>query len=298
MTIKIFVFYGSYFVFPALVIFWFMLFGEKRWVKLLGALGFVLCVVFIYARFIEPRILLIKSHDLILQENGTPIKAVVFADTHNGHLFRNTVSLDRVIDQVNGLRPDLVIIPGDFVYHIDVEEMDTVLASLQKLSAPAYAVTGNHDVGKPGPDVGDELRDTLGRFGIEVIDNRVESIKIKGERIFMLGLSDIWEGKTDYSVIDTVATDDLVFGLAHNPDTAYEIEQTEKIDVLFSGHTHGGQVRLPVLYKWAIPTKYDFDQGLYDIHGMNVFVTPGVGMVGLPFRFLMPPRIDVVNLKI
>ena len=71
---------------------------------------------------------------------------------------------------------------------------------------------------------------------------------------------------------------------------------------MLAGHTHGGQIRIPLLYKHMIPTRWPFDKGLYiypsRTGGRLVYVTPGTGMVGLPMRFLMPPRIDILTVHL
>jgi len=87
--------------------------------------------------------------------------------------------------------------------------------------------------------------------------------------------------------------------LTHNPDTAFEVPASINYDLMLAGHTHGGQIRIPGLYKKVIPTEYPFDKGLYRlaIDGQTrlVFVSPGTGMVGLPFRFNIPPQIDILT---
>ena len=90
--------------------------------------------------------------------------------------------------------------------------------------------------------------------------------------------------------------------LTHNPDTAEVVPDTFDYDLMLAGHTHGGQLRLPLLYKRAIPTQWPFDKGLhvYPSGGGDrlVYVTPGTGMVGLPMRFLMPPQVDMITLRV
>ena len=98
-------------------------------------------------------------------------------------------------------------------------------------------------------------------------------------------------------MLNKINKEKLSIVLTHNPDSIYEFPKTD-VDLVIAGHTHGGQIRLPFIYKYAIPCKYDFDKGFYYLRNMNIFVSPGLGMVGLPFRFLMPPEIDVLNVGI
>ncbi len=87
--------------------------------------------------------------------------------------------------------------------------------------------------------------------------------------------------------------------LTHNPDTALSYAPNHYPDLTLAGHTHGGQVRIPYLYKRMIPVlgvDILWDQGLYRYKNGQVFVTSGIGEVGLPLRFLIPPVIDVLEL--
>ncbi len=81
----------------------------------------------------------------------------------------------------------------------------------------------------------------------------------------------------------------------HNPDTTLSYRKNIA-DLTIAGHTHGGQIRLPLIYKFAIPCKGDFDQGLYQSTTGKTFVTSGLGEVGLPMRLGIPPVIDILEL--
>ena len=83
--------------------------------------------------------------------------------------------------------------------------------------------------------------------------------------------------------------------MAHNPDTALEYENSIP-DITICGHTHGGQIRIPFLYKQTIPCEGNFDQGLYETKYGKVFVTAGLGEVGLPMRLGIPPTIEILEL--
>src|SRR5690242_19424216 len=100
----------------------------------------------------------------------------------------------------------------------------------------------------------------LSPYDLQVIDNEKIALTIKGRSITLVGLSDIWEGKTKYALTRNLPENTLNLVLVHNPDAAYEMPN-DSVDLVVSGHTHGGQIRIPFLYKSAIPTQYDFDEG-------------------------------------
>lgn len=300
--IKTIIFYGSYLVFPFLAATGYFLFKKKsiKW-KIILALLLFIGILFVFARFIEPQKLDIKNQKI---EAGLPdIEIAVFSDLHYG-IYKNTVNINKIVEKVNGENPDIVLIPGDFAYYLDNEHISIVLSGIEKLKAPSFAVIGNHDIGfardgKDEKDISKNLIEFLESAGINVLNNNIEEIEIRGNKIKIIGLDDFWSGKADYSLIGQVKMEDNVIVLAHNPDAVYEfpMEYRANADLVISGHTHGGQMRIPFLYKFAIPSEYDFDSGLYNIEGVKVFVTSGIGMTGLPLRFLIPPRIDIIEIE-
>ena len=120
--------------------------------------------------------------------------------------------------------------------------------------------------------------------------------KIPNTEINILGLGDNWAKEDDLSQLENYKEEDKLIVIAHNPDST--LNYTNNIpDLTVSGHTHGGQIRLPWIYKFVIPCEGPFDQGLYQTEKGQVFVTSGLGEVGLPMRFLIPPVIDILELK-
>jgi hypothetical protein len=263
----------------------------------------LLSIIFIYARFIEPKILIIRHEALQIhnqkkegEAQNKKIKIAIFSDMHLG-VFKNALPLNKIIEALNKENPDIVIIPGDFVYHIKKEKIKQTFKELEKIKAPVYAVTGNHDVGEPGENVAPILRKTLKDLKIHIIDDKIEKINIKGIDLTIIGFKDIWEKDIDLNLLNNLKKEDNVIVVSHNPDSVYEFPANSNIDLVICGHTHGGQIRLPFVYKLAIPTEHDFDRGFYKINNMNIYVTSGTGMVGLPLRFFIPPELIIMEVK-
>lgn len=294
LATKLFIFYFSHLIWPYIlfgILYTFK--GQKLpWTYFLVlALGLVLA----YARFVEPSLLIVRTTEVqIAKKLNQDLTIAVFSDTHFG-IFKNAVSAERITAQVNNIKPDLVLIPGDFLYELDPQDIQSALAGFKNLKAQAYAVTGNHDEQAPGPDYGDLLTESLKINNIKVLNNSSSAFS---DELQIIGLSDLWAGHYDSEVLNELHNDKLNILLSHNPDMAYKLKPNKNIDLIVAGHTHGGQVRLPWIYKRMIPSKFNFDKGLYfNQNSYQVFVTSGTGMVGLPFRFLMPPRIDVLKIK-
>jgi len=280
--LKIFIFYASYLVFPLL---YFSV--AKRWKVLI-----LFSLLFIYARFIEPNLLFVNHYKI---KTGFKAKYALFSDIHLG-LYNNEKILERIVAKINALKDiDAVLIAGDFTYEPKIANMPILFKPLSKIKVPVYAVLGNNDCEKPGPKLKKELKKILKQLNVRVLEN--ESIKLKGVNI--LGLGSLCAHNSNINLISTFKKEDNLVVLTHDPDVALEYNTSKDFpDLSLMGHTHGGQIRIPYLYQKMIPIYGDvaWDQGLYQYKNTQVFVTSGIGMIGLPLRFLIPPVIDVLEL--
>jgi predicted MPP superfamily phosphohydrolase len=249
-------------------------------------------VLFIYARFIEPQMLFVNHYQI---QTGFKAKYALIADMHLG-IYNNQYILGRTVEKINAMDDiDAVMIAGDFTYEPQFGDMRELFVPLSKLKVPVFAVLGNHDCERPGPKVRTALVKILREYGVKLITNRVA--KLKG--VTIVGLGSRWAREDEVSLLDSYTSEEKLIVLTHNPDTALSYAPNHYPDLTLAGHTHGGQVRIPYLYKRMIPVlgvDILWDQGLYRYKSGQVFVTSGIGEVGLPLRFLIPPVIDVLEL--
>jgi len=280
LYVKFFIYYGSWLVFPLL--YWFI---KKHWLIMI-----VLSLLFIYARFVEPQLLFVNHYKI---ETGFKAKYALIADLHLG-MYNDESILERVVEKINNEEIDAVLIAGDFTYEPQFYDMKKLFYALKEINVPVYAVLGNHDCQQPGPDIRDELEEVLTSYGVEVITNKV----IEHNGITIVGLGSLWASDDDIALLNKYSAEDNVVVLTHNPDTTLDYMPNHHPDLTLAGHTHGGQVRIPYLYKKIIPVRGDilWDQGLYSFEDEKVFVTSGIGEIGLPLRFLIPPAIDILEL--
>ncbi len=257
-----------------------------------------------YGRFVEPRLLISHEETIILDGaslDSPSIRVALFGDPHLGR-FGNAMPMERIAKRINSENVDAVLVAGDLTYHPKVDKIPELFAPLEKIEAPLFIVFGNHDVGLPGPDLTNPLLKALSDINVAVVHNRSHEIIINDHPVIIGGTSDLWQRQMDFDFGDAFSQNETVLLLTHNPDMAAHIPDSLNYDLLLAGHTHGGQIRLPFLYQKIIPTDYPFDKELHTYPAPSgdklVYVTTGTGMVGLPMRFAMPPRIDILTIHL
>ncbi len=223
-----------------------------------------------------------------------PLRLVALGDLHFDPVCDETY-LARVVDLVNGLQPDLIAYTGDFVSR-NLDRVGDLAILLARAQAPlgAYAIEGNHELWTNTPYV----QAMLDRHaGIRMLRNA--SIPLPGEdNIYLTGLDSLSVGTLHPEVLNRTPSDSRHILLAHEPDSFPSLVDP-RIRLQISGHTHGGQVRLPlygalVLPKWG----RDFQQGLYtSSDGRQLYVNRGIGTLGFHHRFNCRPEITVFELS-
>jgi hypothetical protein len=215
--------------------------------------------------------------------------------------------LHAAIGMVNGLRPDLVVLTGDFVtapglsrgretFRQAALTAEPCARLLQQMQAAhgLWAVLGNHDCfTNPGVVAG-----ALRTQGIQVLANRSAAIESSGVRFWLGGVDDVLGGGADLdSTLRQVPEDEATILLVHEPDYADYVAR-RPVDLQLSGHSHGGQVRIPFLGPLYLPRmarKYVW--GLYRIGGLTLYTNPGLGTLGVPVRWNCPPEITLLRLR-
>jgi uncharacterized protein len=203
--------------------------------------------------------------------------------------------LARIVRRVNGLKPDLVVLTGDFVTR-SAEEFSPNLVVLNQLHSvdKTLAVMGNHDVWT-NPTV---IQDALEAAGVQVLNNQVATLQRQSARLLIAGVNDVWAKRDRLDqVLAALPSEGAAILLAHEPDFAERSAATGRFDLELSGHSHGGQVKLPFV-KRIVPHLADkYPIGQYTVGNMIQYTNRGVGMSGLPLRFNCRPEITVFTLK-
>ncbi len=255
---------------------------------------FFLSLWFLYARFIETKLIKIrreKFQNERIQMKG--FRVALISDLHMG-VFKGEKFLKRVVKKINSEKPDFVIIAGDLINEPSNEQLFSIFRCIKDINVPIMAVTGNHDCRMPGTVPVEEVREVLKPF-LLVIDN--DFAYLNSRKTAILGFSDLDENKIKWELLDNLRKDYLNIVVAHNPDTAYLIKEKYPVDLVLAGHTHGGQIFLPPLSDFLIPCKNKFRRGWYQVNGRSVYVSSGLGEVILPMRFLLPPEIVIMDIQ-
>lgn len=266
---------------------------SKRIIAFILVLGFIVLAW----GFVEPYTLRVKEvsisdKDIPASFNNTRI--VFVSDIHHGPFFSES-RVKNLVSKVNGLKPDIILLGGDYIYH-GWKYVRPVFSELSNLKAAIgiYGVLGNHD--RWGIE---EMSEIMKNAGIELLNNRAVWVSKGNERIKIGGVADTSEEIQDINpTINDVKNSDFVMLLSHNPDFVEEI-RSRKIDFVFSGHTHGGQVTFFGLWAPSIPSSYGqkYRAGIIETDYTKVLVTKGVGTVYIPVRFFAQPEIVLIQLK-
>ena len=288
-------FYLSYLLFP---LFFFSLYAG--WVKIFSLhesiFAFFMSSLLIYARFIEPHMIRINHVQYILAKEKPlpkPVRVALIADLHIGLFSGHERQLKQIVQKINQQQPDFVVVAGDWTYEPE-NKLAEELAVLKQIEAPVYSVNGNHDEQYPGPPIQQLLKDALEVNNVMDIEGKI--VEFDGFRL--IGVGDLWAGKADMRYMPELPQDKPWLILSHNPDTVDMVPDLPTRPLMLSGHTHGGQVELPWLTSYVMKkvSILGHKRGLYHHDNADVFVSVGTGMVGVPFRFCVPPTIDIIEL--
>lgn len=216
--------------------------------------------------------------------------------------------LRQVVDRVNRLQPDAVFLTGDFVSDI-LGNRDFALGAARQCAQilsgiqckRVYAILGNHDVAVDAKQVTAALEAN----GIPVLRNAYMPFDFAGGRIWLAGLDDVIEGHPDPDLAIPASIrnrpNEPVVLLCHAPDYADTLlshPAGKSVALMLSGHTHGGQVRLPFFGALELPIwGKKYVEGSFQLGSMQLYVNRGIGTTGAPFRLNCPPEITLFTLQ-
>ena len=257
----------------------------------------------LWAFYFEPSSLVTRH--VAIQVPGWPYgkpgtKIAVLADLHVGSPYWGMEKLKLLVDRTNAEQPDLVVLLGDYVInHMATGKFvppEAIASGLKHLRAPlgVVAVLGNHDWWLDG----NRVTQSFQKAGIVVLENQVVRISNKGNAFWIAGIADKMTRTPEIDqALGQVTDANPVILITHNPDIFPDVPA--RVSLTIAGHTHGGQVNLPLLGPPIIPSRYGqrFAYGHIVEGGRHLFVSSGVGTSIIPVRFRVPPEIVLLTLE-
>ena len=261
-------------------------------------LATILVGSYLYARYIEPNLLIVNREKLESSYLQAPLKIVFFGDTHLGE-FNDNDQLDRIVAKINAENPDLVIFTGDLIgssgdFTADPEAIAQSLGQIQATYAKV-AVIGNHEYALLDQYNYEDLMEA-GGFTV-LVDDWLDITELN---VRLLGLDDVYRGNPDTTLADEALDGTYNILITHEPDIVDKMA-SDQVQLVLAGHTHGGQISLPYLTEKILPANgKKYVKGLFSIGSegqTKLFVTKGTGMTKLPFRFMNVPEIVAIEVS-
>jgi predicted MPP superfamily phosphohydrolase len=250
-----------------------------------------------YATLFEPNRLKISRTSVPIKWLPPGLDGLRIVLMSDFHLFPFTSAdlIQHAIRQADTLQPDIVLFAGDFVYS-EAEaayELSPILAQLNS-KLGSFAVLGNHDHVKGAAVV----QHALTRSGIEVLNNRGVTLSVGLSDFYLAGMDSMAGGAPNVRAAFAARRGNApTLVLAHEPDTIDYYSQRAPIDLQLSGHSHGGQIRLPGIGPVILPLwGRRYPRGLYQVKDSQLFTSQGIGTVDLPVRINCPPEIAEITL--
>ncbi len=259
----------------------------------------------VYAWFVEPNMLVVRRVEIVSEHwQGAPLTIAALSDTHVASPHVDAARMGRIVERVNGLRPDLVVLLGDYVGGHAPEpersprQQQQVLggiATFAALRAPlgVVGVIGNHDVWYSRASITQAME----AAGVAALWNRNLTIVRDGGDVTIVGLADLDTGDPDFAAaLDGAPAGVDTIVLSHSPDPFIDMPPGPAL--MLAGHGHCGQVSIPFLGRPITPLRNQrYACHLVEERGRRMFVSAGIGTSIIPVRFLNPPEIVLITVR-
>lgn len=236
----------------------------------------------------------IKEHKLELNKD---YKIVHLSDLHNKMFGKNQ---KRLVNKIEKLKPDIIVYTGDIVdsYDYNEEPAFILMEEITKI-APVYYVSGNHEIRIGNYDY---LKKELIKRDVNVLDDEVVKLKIEENTVDLIGLKDDMTYNLPInlkSILENNSSNNYKILLCHKPEI-YKFYDNNNVDLVFTGHAHGGQIRIPFVGGIIAPEQGLFPkytEGAHKFKDTTLVISRGLGNSAFPFRIFNRPEIVLVNLK-
>ncbi len=243
----------------------------------------------------------VRSRRIPRELNGFTIGQL--SDVHRSRYISQRY-IEQAVQALQALAPDMIALTGDYVYGSGMH--DSAVNGLRALHAPygIFAILGNHDYATDGTRNGrlrieNAFQSVFNSRPFHLLKNAHHTLDIHGVPMHIVGINDLWQEESNLEqVVMGVPRDRPSLLLVHEPDFADEAASMHPFALQLSGHSHGGQVRLPFVGAPVLPTmarKYDI--GINTVQDMVVYTSRGIGVVSPPIRINCPPEVTLLTLQ-
>lgn len=272
---------------------------NKR-LKLILIVLILIIFTILYARYIGTMGLITKEYTI--KDNKIPssfdgLKIVHFSDLHYKRAI-NEEKVEKIVKEINLINPDIVVFTGDLIDK-DItptkDDYEFLIKSLSKIKSKygKYSVLGNHDYEEK-----EEILKVFQKSNFKYLENEYDIIYKNSEKLLIGGLGNITYGEDFIDEISSSETVDYQITLVHEPDVSDEIVKYTNTNLILAGHSHNGQVRLPIIgaiIKPSYAEKY-YDEH-YKIKDTNLYISSGIGVSTLNYRLFNHPSINFYRIN-
>ncbi len=269
----------------------------------------VVFIILIYGSFIEPQLISVNNVSYSFPPHkslASTKRIVLISDIHVGP-YKHTAYSKRTVDRIKNIKPDAVLIAGDFFLEYSALDAAYMLEPYRELATlfPTIAVMGNHEFNVGNPDLdpsdfeeADSARNIIKNLGMLELED-AQTILFPDDPIHLIGAQDLWSHVDNFDGIKLPDDTERSIVLVHNPDLIFKVKN--KVDLVLAGHTHGGQIRLPLIGAIGQPGNTPLPRSKFEgwsaWEHTKLFITSGLGESGPRARLFNPPEIVVMELR-
>lgn len=260
---------------------------------------FLIVLFFISARYIGTKGLIVKEYKILntkITDDYHGLKIVHMSDIHYGSTIGEK-ELKKIIDKINFLKPDIVVLTGDLIDDRIECDNNTLIKYLSQIEARLgkYSISGNHDwpISK--------YEDIINKSGFININDTYKLIYDSSLPIIISGISSIRNSTLSKKIVgfnEYLPNSEAIYSilLVHEPDIINELD-LNNYDLVLAGHSHGGQVRIPFIYKKVLPNMAkEYYEEYYKVNNTDLYISSGLGTSGYKLRLFNKPSINFYRL--
>lgn len=276
----------------------------NKLLKILFKLLIIIILTLLYARYIGTAGLITKEYSLYhknLPNNFDGLKIVHFSDLHYKRAISNK-KVTKIIEEINLINPDIVIFTGDLIdqdINLSDKDWEFLTKSLNNITAKygKYSILGNHDIIETK-----KIKELYKNSNFKLLENTYDIIYNQvNEKIFIGGLGNVSNNQDNIEeTLEILKTEDIKYQivLTHEPDISNEITSVSDVSLILAGHSHNGQIKLPIIGAlYTPPYSEKYYKEYYKVNNTDLYISSGIGVSTLNYRLFNHPSINFYRIN-